>query len=49
MLKLDKLQHIPLDMDVFPMDNSKTKKEKVEWQQFPMNPEALQPREIQKR
>lgn len=29
--KLDKFQHIPLDMDVFPMDNSKTKKEKVEW------------------
>lgn len=29
--KLDKLQHIPLDMDVFSMDNSKTKKEKVEW------------------
>ena len=28
---LDKLQHIPLDMDVFPMNNSKTKKEKVEW------------------
>ena len=29
--KLDKLQHTPLDIDVFPMDNSNTKKEKVEW------------------
>ncbi len=28
---LDKFRHIPLDMDVFPMDNSNTKKEKVEW------------------
>ena len=29
--KIDQLQHVPLDIDVFPMDNSNTKKEKVEW------------------
>ncbi|WP_263078015.1 IS1380 family transposase [Endozoicomonas sp. Mp262] len=29
--KLDKKQHIPLDIDVFPMDNSNTKKEGVEY------------------
>ncbi|OOY93750.1 transposase [Solemya velum gill symbiont] len=29
--KLDKFHHIPLDIDVFPMDNSKTKKEGVQW------------------
>lgn len=29
--KLDSLQHIPLDIDVFPMDNSNTKKEKIGW------------------